>query len=314
MGNFGYIPFNYEEINLQAGTYIPSQVMPYNNQAFLFWQRAFFQRACSTLIVNLPKNWRRYKDFFYWCIFAYGFVGVSEDAKRGKWFNPGTLSGYDFYYQPTTFILSNPQKKTDEKEYFEIGKKCEIIKLTPDFRGIFDIITYYAEKAATMDVAINTAIINSKLAYFFGGKNKAANAVLKKLFDKINAGEPAVFFDAKLANDGTDKNEPWQEFTRNVKDSYVLTDLLRDFQTIINNFDTEIGIPTIPYEKKERLVKDEANSKQIDATSRCIVWYDTLKNSFERANEFLKLSGEDALSVTLRYTPEETEVGENGTQ
>lgn len=315
MGNFGYIPLNYEQIDIAAGTYFPSQIKAYNNQAFMFWQRAFFQRACSTMIIKLPKRWRRYKDFFYWCLFAYGFVGVSHDAVRGDWFNPGTLNGYDFYYQPTQFILSNPNIKSGEKQIYEIGTQCEIIKLTPDFRGIFDIITYCAEKAACMDVAINTAIINSKLAFFFGAKNKAAAAVLKKLFDKINAGEPAVFFDSKLANDGTDKDQPWQEFTRSVKDSYILTDLLRDFQTIINMFDNEIGIPTIPYQKKERLVTDEANSKQLDATSRAVVWYETLSNSIELANEFLKLDGDNALSVKLRFTPEQTkEVSENGTQ
>ena len=312
---FGYIPLNYEKIDIAAGTYFPSQVKAYNNAAFMFWQRAFFQRAISTLKIRLPEAWNPNRDFFYYCLFAFGFVGTAKNAKYGKWFNPGTLNGYDFYYQPTQFILSNPVYK-GKKQYFEIGKDCEIIKLTPDFRGIWDIITYYAEKAACMDVAINTAIINSKLAFFFGAKNKAAAEVLKKLFDKINSGEPAVMFDKKLANDGTDKEEPWQEFTRNVKESYILTDLLRDFQTIINMFDNEIGIPTVPYEKKERLVKDEANSKQLDATSRVTVWYDTLRNSFERVNKFMEFTGDDALSVELRFSPDQVreEVPDNGAQ
>ena len=124
------------------------------------------------------------------------------------------------------------------------------------------------------------------------------------LFDKVNSGEPAVFFDAKLANDGTDKEEPWQFLDRKVKESYIITDLLKDFQTVLNNFDTEVGIPTIPYQKKERLVTDEATSKQIDATSRSIVWFDTLRDSFERINKFLGFTGEDKCSVELRYKAE----------
>ena len=126
---------------------------------------------------------------------------------------------------------------------------------------------------------------------------------MKKLFDRVNAGEPAVFFDAKLANDGIDKEEPWQFIDRKVKDSYIVTDLLRDFQTIINDFDTEVGIPTLPYEKKERMVTSEAESKQIDATSRSIIWYDTLKESFEIANKFMEF-GENGLKVELRYNIE----------
>lgn len=300
-----YVPYNYEQINVHAGRYFPSQVQAYNNEAFILWQRALFQRACSTLLIKMPQIWQPNKDLLYWCLFAYGFCGCGELPEIGKWFNPVTFSGFDFYYRPTTILLSNPYYK-DDKQEFTIGKDAELIKLTPDYFGIWDVITYYAEKLASLDVAINTAIINSKLAYIVGAKNKAAAEVLKKLFDKVNAGEPAVFFDKKLANDGIDKEEPWQFLLRdNVKNSYIVTDLLRDFQTVINDFDTEVGIPTLPYEKKERLVTSEAESKQIDATSRSIIWYDTLKDSFDRVNEFLGFTDGDKLEVELRYKPEE---------
>lgn len=298
-----YMPLNYEQINIRQTTYLPTSIKAHNNQTFRFWQRGLFQRACSTLLIDVPRIWQANKDLLYYCLFAFGFVGCGELPDLGKWFNPGTFHGFDFYYRPTKFILTNPYfKGTDKSIELTIGEDCEIIKLTPDYMGIWDIITYYAEKLATIDVAINTAIINSKYAFIIGGKNKAANEVLKALFDRINRGEPAAFFDKKLANEGTNDSEPWQFLKINdVKANYIVTDLLRDFQTLINDFDTEIGIPTLPYEKKERLVTDEARSKAIDATSRSIVWYDTLKDSFERANEFLKFTGDDKLKVTLRY-------------
>ena len=305
-----YLPFNYEQINVSAGTYFPSCVKSFNNQTYQLWQRALYQRACSTLILTMPEEWKKNKSLMYWCLFSYGFVGCGELPEIGKWFNPGTLKGFDFYYRPTTFLLCNPYYNNDSDQgiskEMEIGTDAQIIKLTPDYKGIWDVICYYAEKIATIDVAINSAIINTKFAYVVGAKNKAASEVLKKLFDKVNRGEPAVFFDSKLANDATDKEEPWQALFRdNLKQSYIITDLLRDFQTLINDFDTEIGIPTIPYEKKERLVTDEATSKQIDATSRSIIWYDTLKDSFDIANEFLGFTGENKLKVELRYNMEE---------
>ena len=304
----GYLPLNYEQINVQAGTYFPSQIHTWNTASFKLWERALFQRACSTLILKLPEIWKENKALMYWCLFAYGFVGCGELPEIGKWFNPGTFKGFDFYYRPTTFILTNPYYgQSGISKEMEIGKDCQIIKLSPDFRGVFDVITFYAEKIACIDTAINTAIINSKFAYVVGAKNKAAAEVLKTLFDRVNRGEPAVFFDKKMANDGVDKEEPWQALFRdNLKQSYIVTDLLRDFQTLIHDFDTEVGLPTLPYEKKERLVTDEARSKEIDATSRSIIWYDTLKDSFELANEFLGLTGEDKLTVTLRYSIEET--------
>ena len=312
-----YLPFNYEHINIPAGTYFPSCVKSFNNQTFEFWQRALYQRACSTLIIKMPDEWKKNKALMYWCLFAYGFVGCGEMNDLGKWFNPGTLNGFDFYYRPRRFILTNPYFKdeagTGVSKELEIGKDCEIIKLTPDYKGIWDIIYYYAEKIAVIDVAINSAIINTKFAYVVGAKNKAAASVLQKLFDKVNKGEPAVFFDSKLANDGVDKEEPWQALFRdNLKQSYIITDLLRDFQTLINDFDTEIGIPTIPYEKKERMVTDEATSKQIDDTSRSIIWYDTLKDCFYIANEFLQFSDGNKLEVKLRFKAEGGNENGNG--
>ena len=297
-----YMPLNYEQINIRESTFFPTSVKTLNTRTFKFWQRGLFQRACSTLLIKMPEIWQPNKDLLYYCLFAFGFVGCGELPDLGKWFNPGTFHGFDFYYRPTRFILTNPYFEGTDGIDLEIGTDCEIIKLTPDYMGIWDIISYYAEKLATIDVAINTAIINSKYAFAAGAKNKAAAEVLKTIFDRINRGEPGVFFDKKLANEGTDDSEPWQFLKiQDVKTNYILTDLLRDFQTLINDFDTEIGIPTLPYEKKERLVTDEAQSKAIDATSRSIVWYDTLKDSFDRANKFLGFTEGDKLEVTLRY-------------
>ena len=305
-GMQGYIPLNYEHINLDAGTYFPSSVKAFNNEVFKYWQRSLFQRACSTLIIGVPDIWEKHKNLLYWSLFAYGFCGTFNLDEFGKSFNPVTVSGYNFYYEPVKILLTNPALNADAKTEFTIGIDAELLKLTPDFEGIFDIINYYAEKLASMDCAINTAIINTKFAYVVGAKNKAAAQVLKKLFDKVSSGEPAVFFDAKLANDPTDKEEPWQALFRdNLKQSYIITDLLKDFQTVLNNFDCEVGIPTIPYEKKERMVTSEAESRQIDSTARSIIWYDELNRTMNIVNEFLGFSGNNKLSVKLRYNIKE---------
>ena len=312
-----YLPLNYEQLNVIESTYFPNTVKPYNNQAFDFWTRSLFQRACSTLDIKLPKMWEKHLDLMYWVLFCRGFVGVGEMAELGKWFNPVTISGVNFYYEPVTAILTNPVLKERSGRELVIGESVEILKLTPDWQGIFDIIFYYAEKLASMDCAINAAIINTKFAYIVGGKNKAAIEALRKIFDKISRGEPAVFFDSKLANDPTSKDEPWQALFRdNLKQSYIITDLLKDFQTILNNFDCEVGIPTIPYEKKERMVQSEAESRQIDATSRSIIWFNELTRTMKICNEFLGLTGDNQMSVKLRYEQKEGEenvVGKNDT-
>ena len=43
-------------------------------------------------------------------------------SEFGKCFNPATVSGYNFYYEPTKIILSNPSMNAGAKHEFEIGK------------------------------------------------------------------------------------------------------------------------------------------------------------------------------------------------
>lgn len=290
-----YTPLNYNQINIASGTYSPNTVKAYNNQAYKFWERALFQRAISVIdFENLPFD-GAVKDFFQYCLYAFGFVIFFDDAKFGLSFQPGTLKGYDLYYQPTNALVANPLLNKE----FKIGTDCELLKLTPDYFGICDIISYYAEKLSTCDNAINMSLINSKLAWIIGAKNKASAKAIKHIFDEINKGNPAVVYDKDLLvpNDPDDKKEPWQIWDRHVKESYITTDLLRDFQTILNNFDCEIGIPTIPYEKKERMVTSEADSRIYDSISRSTVWLNTLNDSVTKVNAMFGTN----ISAKLHY-------------
>lgn len=309
-----YIPFNYDKLNLIEGTVIPSSIKNTNNRSFWFWERALFQRACSVIIPeDLPAEWNgTVKDFLYYCLFAEGYVIVFNNAKVGDVFQPGTLSERDFYYQPRFALINNPILDDligqPEGLRLEIGKECQLLKLTPDFAGIWDIISYYAEKLSLLDNAINMSLVNGKFAWILGARNKVAGQAIKKIIDKVNAGEPAVVYDLKLTNDQTDKDTPFQMLDfGNVKDKYLTTMQLQDMQTLLNNFDAEVGIPTVPYAKKERMVQSEAESRVIDSTSRAQVWVDCLNSSAEKVTE---LYPNIKLRFKLRHDPEEMEVND----
>lgn len=306
MANFiqHYAPLSYSQINAIEGCYTPSMVKSLNNQVFVLWERALFQRAASVIdFKNLPDKWSGgVFDFFIYCLYRNGFIGVTDKVEdRGLIFQPGTLSGYDIYYQPTEFIFSNPTLKNSER--LKIGEDCELIKLTPDFMGVWDIISYYAEKLAVLDNALNMSLINNKFAFMLAAKNKQASEAFKKMIDKVNSGEPAVIYDMKLVNDSQDKSEPWQLWSRDhMKENYLTTMQLQDFNTILHNFDKEIGIPTIPVEKKERMITDEANSTVIDAISRSEIWLKTLKSSLKNVNAMYGLN----IEVERTYKEEVT--------
>ena len=289
-----YYPLNYECINNAAGLYAPSAIKAYNNVSFAYWERSLFQRACSTLKFTVPWSGKVF-DFFMYCLFRFGFIAISENDIYGKFFQPCALSGYDFYYQPTRALISNPDYQADLK----IGKDCELLKLTPDYMGIWDIISFFAAELSELDNSINMSLVNNKFGFILGARNKTAASAIKKALDKINAGEPAVIYDMSLLNDETDDAEPWQVWERgNLKDTYFTPEQLQDRMTILNQFDAEIGIPTIPYNKKERMVQSEAESRQYDAVSRVTVWINTLEESIKDINA---LYPDMNISVKLRY-------------
>lgn len=294
-----YKPLNYRELNIADNSFMPNTVKSYNNKTFCYWARSLFQRACSTIKFTVPEEWEGANlDFLYYCLFRYGYVAVFYRSYYGFVFNPCTLNGYNIYYQYTNAKISNPALKYKQELDLSIGKDCALLRLTPDYTGIWDIIMYYAEKISTLDVALNTSLINAKVGMILGAKNRASAEALKKALDKINRGEPAVIVDKTIVDDQQTHDTPFQLLDREIKRDYITTDLLNDFQTLINNFDAEVGIPTLPYQKKERMVTSEAESRTIDSTSRSIVWFETLKSSIKTIK---KLYPGITLDVDLRY-------------
>ena len=303
----GYTPMNYEQINNVTGHLQPSMLKYCNSVTYAYWQRSLFQRAISTIdFKGLPKEWNgSVRDFFYWCLFAYGYVGIFDSEKFGLTFQPGALKGFDWYYQPVEFIVANPKLQGMSGRY-TIHKDCEILKLTPDYRGIFDIISYYSMLLSMLDSGINTSIVNSKMVWLMGAKNKAAAESLKKVFDKIASGDPAVVYDdALLQQDSQSKEDPITFLERtNVKNSYLTTDMLMDRSTLLSSFDAEIGITSLPYNKKERLVTAEAESRENDSTARLMVWKATIDSSLELINKMF------GLNITAELTYEQKEVSD----
>lgn len=290
----GYIPFNYDQINIAAGSYNPSPVKAYNNKTFAFWARSLFQRALSNVEITVPDYWNgTVFDFFCYCLFKFGFLAVFDHPKYGTVFQPATLGGYDFYYAPTYAVIANPA--LEKSLTLSIGNAvnnqivtdgtCEILKLTPDYYGIYDIVEHYAAKLSELDNGIDMSLINNKFAFFLGAKNKSMAESLKKMMDKVNKGEPLVVFDSKMADDPNSKDVPWQSWERNLKNTYITTEQLADFKTILHQYDSEIGIKTLPIEKKERMIDAEARATDDDAISRSELWIRTFNESAVAVND-----------------------------
>lgn len=312
-----YLPLNYDQINLIEGTYQPSQLKN-NSASFDYWVRTLFGRASSNLIFGLPDFWQGdIANFWYYCMLRYGFVSIQDLTGKGKrgdelgmCFSPVNLSGINFYFQRTLATLSNPT--LDESFTLEIGKDCALVCMTPDKMGIWDVIERYALLLSNLDNAINMSIINSKIPFILGGKTKAAIQTLKKIMDKVNSGQPAVFYDSRIQDDAQTKDTPFQflKLLENPKQNYLTTDQLIDLHTILSDFDAEVGIPTIPYQKKERETSFESQSKLADGQARSLVWERTINDSIK---EVKKLYPDLQLSFRLRWEVDDNVTGKDNT-
>ena len=294
------MPFMYDEINLIDGTYQPSMVHIHNTEAYHFWVRALYQRLCSVIkITTYPDNWQgSAKDFLQAILYRRGYLAVLDTPQYGKMFQPCSPGAYrNVLYQPTSVLINNPYANDISGEYF-IGEDCEVLHLTPDWAGVWDIIAYHAAKLAQMDNAVDMAIINSKFAYMLAARDKAGREALKKGMDLINEGNPFVIFDTNIMKNKQDKEDSVIFLERKVKESYITTDLLNDFQKILDHFDRQVGIPTIPFEKKERLVTAETDRTDDQAKT----WLNCLNSSNENITRFF---GEKVFDFELAFDDEQ---------
>ena len=202
-----------------------------------------------------------------------------------------TLSGYNVYYRPKDIIVSNPLLRT---RTLTIGEDCALIKAAPDYRGAYDIISYYADMMSVIMESFGINAINAKFSYVFAADSQSMAESFKKLFDKIASGEPAAVIDKKLFNeDGTPR---WILFNQNLKQNFIGKDLLECMAVIDNMFCTTIGLPNANYEKRERLLVDEVNANNQQTRALAEAWLETIRKGMDEANRLFNLN----LSIKLK--------------
>jgi hypothetical protein len=285
------LPALYDQKNLYNAQLNPSTVHASNTALSAFFQRYLMLKLFSRYDFTLPEEWDY--DYFRYVLFTVGFIGVMQTDKYGVICQHGTASGYNVYYRPSRLLVSNPALRRTYD--LRIGVDCEIIKLSPDWRGAYDLIQLYADQMAVCMEAFGVNAINSKFAFVFAADNKAMAETMKKMFDQISSGQPASFVSDKQLFDD-EGNPRWQLFVNNLKQNYVGNDLLQSLTTIEHKFNTLIGFNNANTDKKERLNSDEVNANNEEVRSLSSLWLEEMTESMEKANEMFGLN----LSVKLR--------------
>lgn len=278
------VPVMYDYMNAVNSTVNPSTVHVHGTGLAWFFKRYLMQKAFYPYEWDMPSTWD--KDYFRYVLFSFGYIAVFNTDKFGVIPQDCTLKGYNVFYAPTHCIIMNPLINGFHEP--KIGTQCVLIKLTPDYRGIMDLVDYYGDLMALCAESIGVNILNTKLAYVFAASNKNQAESMKKLFDKIASGEPAAFVDKSLYREDGSPN--WEMFQSNVRNTYVAGDMLSDLRKLEAEFDTKIGIPNANTDKKERLITDEVNANNVETKSLIEQWLESMQKGCREARELFGIN------------------------
>lgn len=306
------IPIYYQEMNLLMGRQIPS-ALSYDSVAFNYFWRSLYDRLRSRFNIDCPDDWD--KEAFAYMLLGAGYTPLVDTNKFANNTSEmygiipvyGTPTGIGVLYQPTKFIIANPLLPNIRE--VNIWEDAGMVRLTSDWMGLFDIIDKYAATLATLEGTINQSIINSRFAYVLAAKNNNAAKTIKAIMDARSQGKPYMVFDKEMFKDiskgsKTDvlTNDDMFEFIDfRVRENYITKDLLADMTTIYHQFDMEVGIPSNPAEKAERLVTNEVESNNVESVARFTTWMENLNTSIKKSKKLfpeLKLS----ITPTVYYT------------
>ena len=279
----GNAPFYYDYINTLDSCVQPSDLHVLNTQTGKFYQRYLLKKAMSVFKWELPEWWD--ENYFLYVLYCRGYAAIFNTEKFGVIPQECGLTGYNVFYRPTDVIIANPLLPSIQSR--SIGTDAVLMQLQPDYMGVLDLCGHYAEKMALASSAINQNLWHTKIATVFFAKSEADAQTIKKAYDRMSGGDPMVVVHKNL-RDG-DGNLNYEVFNRDVKQSYVISDLIADLRKIEAEFDTRVGIPNANTDKRERLITDEVNANNVETTILSDMWMDSIQDGIKKVRQLFGL-------------------------
>lgn len=253
-----------------------------------YWTRSLYQRLTALINIDGIPDGSDGKyawdiDALKYGLFAIGYLAVFRSEQYGVVPVPATLTGYGLQFQPTGVMINTPYFQFTRP--LKLGVEAELLKLTPDYSGVFLIVTKYAAELKEIDTSIKSAAKNSRLAYALVADSDRSARTLKGIREKIINGDDVIIDQTLTRRKGADRDElPWYQFDRDVKQSYILGDLLEARRNTLVDFYREIGVRMLD-DKKERMLTGEVAAGEAETFIRSEVWIEALKESCEKVNE-----------------------------
>lgn len=275
-------PYYYDYVNTLESAVQPANQNILNTQTGRFFQRYLLKKALSVFKWTLPEWWD--ENYFLYVLYCRGYAAIFDSGKFGVIPQECGLQGYNVFYRPTNVIIANPLLDIKNRE---IGKDAVLMQLQPDYMGVLDLCGHYAEKMALASSAINQNLWNTKISIVFFAGNDAEQQSIKKAYDRMSDGDPMVVVHKNLRDENG--NLKYEVFNRDVKSSYVISDLISDLRKIEAEFDTRIGVPNANTDKRERLITDEVNANNVETHILCDMWMDSIQDGIQKVKDMFGL-------------------------
>lgn len=275
-------PYYYDYVNTLESAVQPANQNILNTQTGRFFQRYLLKKALAVFKWTLPEWWD--ENYFLYVLYCRGYAAIFDSGKFGVIPQECGLQGYNVFYRPTNVIIANPLLDIKNRE---IGKDAVLMQLQPDYMGVLDLCGHYAEKMALASSAINQNLWNTKISIVFFAGNDAEQQSIKKAYDRMSDGDPMVVVHKNLRDENG--NLKYEVFNRDVKSSYVISDLISDLRKIEAEFDTRIGVPNANTDKRERLITDEVNANNVETHILCDMWMDSIQDGIQKVKDMFGL-------------------------
>lgn len=262
----------------------PKDVDGVANTSTIYYREYLLKKILSRFEFEIPSFWDM--DYFLETIFLDGKICITDTAVGVLGLKCG-VTGIGIFDQPTECQIANPVLGSFRRT---IDVDCALIKLQYNYAGCGWLINRYATMLAMCDSSVATNLMNTKVTYVFKASSKAQSETMKKMYDDITCGKPAVF----VGENGAINEE--NMFVMPAKQNFIAEDVQILKRKIINEFLTEIGINNTNQDKRERLTDDEVNANNDEVYANIQHWYDNLSDGINKANALYNLG----LSVKIR--------------
>lgn len=275
--NNRYVPKTYDEISAYNGALSPSTVHIKNTVLAQFFKRYLLQEAMSVFDWTMPEQWD--KAYFLYVLYLTGNIAIMETEKYGVIPQHGTPGGRNVFYAPYYYTVANPL--FDRAYRLIIDQDCTVLRLEPDYWGLYDMVDYYGDMMALAAEAVGVNLVNSKLSFVFAAKNKAAAESFKQLYDEYAEGNPASFADKNLFDE--DGKLLVEMFTQDVGQNFIVPGLLDTLRVIRCMFLTDCGIPNANILKQSGVGASEVAANNFETRAKCGLWLEELQKGCRKA-------------------------------